>query len=489
MQAVAGQPALSSASPASGQQGTSLSVAVTGQFTGFINGTTTADFGAGITVTGVTVTSATAATVNVTISPLAAVGNRTVTLTTGNEIASSTAGSFFTVTAGSATIASVSPASGRQSESLSLTITGTNTHFASGSTIVSLGGDISVTSLVINSPTSLTVGITIGQFATLGARDVTATTIGEVATIDDGFSVTAGLPAITTVSPTTGRQAERLNVSVVGQFTHFVNGTTTASLGAGITVHSVAVTDATHATVDVTVSPGAAPGARTVIMTTGGEIAQQVGGFTVTPGQPTLFAINPVSAMQGTNATVILTGAFTNFTAGLTAAFFGTGVTVGTVTVNGPTQASVPIIIGTAAIPGPRSVTVTTGSEAVTLTNGFNVIQGVPAVTSIDPNAGQQGLTRNVNITGVFTNWQTGLTSVSYGAGVTVNSNTVGSATALTTNITIDADAVLGPRDVVITTGTDVLTVPGGFVVTDVDVTAPALLTISPPYGSPSECR
>jgi len=481
----AGTPRLSTVSPGSGQQGQTLNVAVVGQFTNFVNGTTTAGFGAGITVTGVTVTSATAATVNITISPLASVGSRTVTLSTGTEIASSlAAGSFFTVTAGTAAIANVVPSSGRQSESLSLTITGTNTHFASGSTIVSLGGDISLTSLVINSPTSVTVGIAISQFATLGARDVTVTTIGEVATIDDGFTVTAGLPAVTTVSPSTGRQAERLNLSVIAQFTHFVNGTTTASVGAGVTVHAVTVIDATHATVDVTVTPGAALGARTVVMSTGSEVAQLVGGFTVTPGQPTLFSISPVSAIQGTNLTVILNGAFTNFTPQVTTAFFGSGISVGTVTVNGPTLASVPIAIAAGATFGQRSVTVTTGSEVVTLLNGFTVVQGTPTVTQIDPNAGQQGLTRSVAITGVFTNWQNTVTSVSYGAGITVNSNVVSSATSLTTDITIDADATLGPRDVVITTGAEVLTVANGFTVTNVDVTAPALLRISPASGT-----
>ena len=139
--------------------------------------------------------------------------------------------------------------------------------------------------------------------------------------------------------------------------------------------------DATHATIDVTVTPGAALGARTVVMTTGSEVAQLVGGFTVTPGQPTLFSINPVSAIQGTNLTVILNGAFTNFTPQVTTAFFGAGISVGTVTVNGPTLASVPIAIAAGAAAGPRSVIVTTGSESVTLLNGFTVVQGTPTVT------------------------------------------------------------------------------------------------------------
>ena len=188
--------------------------------------------------------------------------------------------------------------------------------------------------------------------------------------------------------------------------------------------------------------------------------------------------------MQGTNTTVTLNGAFTNFTPGVTTAFFGAGITVGTVTVNGPSLASVPITIAAGAQVGLRSVSVSTGSEVVTLLNAFTVLQGVASVSGIDPNAGQLGLTRDVSITGAFTNWQSGITSVSYGAGVTVNSNVVNSPTSLTTNVTIDGAATLGPRDVVVTTGTEVLTVPGGFVVTDADTTVPSLMTISPPSGA-----
>ena len=425
-----GTPRLTVLSPASGQQGQTLSLAVTGLFTGFVNGTTTANFGAGITVNSVTVTSATVATVNIAISPLAAVGNRTVTLTTGAQSASSLdAGSFFAVTPATPRSPRSRPRADARPKASASPVTGTNTHLANGSTVMSFGGDITVTSVLVNSPTSATVNISVSPSASLGAHTVTVTTLGEVATLSNAFTVTAGLPTISTVSPTTGRQAETLSLGIVGQFTHFVDGSTTANFGAGVTVNSVSVSDATHATVNVTVAPGASLGSRTVVLTTGAETAQQVGGFTVTPGQPTLFSISPVTAIQGTNATVTLNGAFTNFTPGVTTVSFGAGISVGTVTVNGPTLASVPISIAAGATVGARSVSITTGTECVTLLNGFTVLQGVPTITSIDPNAGQRGLTRNVTVTGAFTNWQAGVTSVSYGAGITVNSNVVSSTT------------------------------------------------------------
>ena len=81
------------------------------------------------------------------------------------------------------------------------------------------------------------------------------TTLGEVATLSNAFTVTAGLAAVSTVSPSTGRQAETLNVGVTGQLTHFVNNTTTANFGSGITVNSVTVTSPTFATVNITIAP------------------------------------------------------------------------------------------------------------------------------------------------------------------------------------------------------------------------------------------
>jgi hypothetical protein len=50
-----------------------------------VNGTTTANFGAGITVNSVTVTSATSAQANITIQPTTTLGYRNVSVTTGRR--------------------------------------------------------------------------------------------------------------------------------------------------------------------------------------------------------------------------------------------------------------------------------------------------------------------------------------------------------------------------------------------------------------------
>jgi hypothetical protein len=75
-----------------------------------------------------------------------------------------------------------------------------------------------------------------------------------------------------TVSPNSARQGHgNLTVAVVGKFTHFAQGELSANLGAGVTLNEVVVTDATHATMSITIAPGAIPGPRQISISTGEE--------------------------------------------------------------------------------------------------------------------------------------------------------------------------------------------------------------------------
>jgi len=63
----------------------------------------------------------------------------------------------------------------------------------------------------------------------------------------------------------------------------------------------------------------------------------------------------------------------------------------------------------------------------VNLANTVTVAAGTPAITGVNPNTGRQGTNNlNVAIAGQFTNWAQGSTTVNLGAGITVNSVTVG---------------------------------------------------------------
>jgi hypothetical protein len=70
-----------------------------------------------------------------------------------------------------------------------------------------------------------------------------------------------------------------------------------------------------------------------------------------------------------------------------------------------------------------------------------------------------------VAIVGQSTNFAQGTTVASFGAGITVNSLTVTSATTATANLTIQAAAATGARTVTMTTGAEVVSLANGFTV------------------------
>jgi hypothetical protein len=193
--------------------------------------------------------------------------------------------------------------------------------------------------------------------------------------------------------------------------------------------------------------------------------------------------LTPSSAHQSSTETVVISGTSTTF-GPTTLVNFGADITVGTVTVNGPTSASVPISIDNVAATGARNVTITTGAQIVTAT--FTVVAGVPSVRVISPNTVQPTQSENVTVTGAFTTWVNGTTKANFGPGISVGGAaagtfgpvTVSSATSLTASL-VTSGATAGLRTVQIQTGAQTLTVNNGI---DVETcgTTPTVVSISP---------
>jgi len=488
-----GTPVLQSVTPNTGQQGQTLtSVALVGVSTNFVNGATVANFGAGITVNSTTVTDATHATVSISIAANAAAGARTVTLTTSNEVDSLTNG-FTVVAAGTPVLQSVTPNTGQQGQTLtSVAVVGVSTNFVNGTTVANFGAGITVNSTSVTDATHATVSISIAANAAAGARTVTLTTSNEVDSLTNGFTVVAtGTPVIQSVTPNTGQQGQTLtSVAVVGGSTNFVNGATVANFGAGITVNSTTVTDATHATVSISIAANAAAGARTVTLTTSNEVDSLTNGFTVVGTTPVIQSVTPNTALQGQSlASVAIVGLATNFVNGTTVANFGAGITVNSTTVTDATHATASITLAANAAAGARAVTLTTGTEVDSLAGGFTVTanSNTPAILTVTPNAGLPGQTlANLSVVGQFTNFVNGTTTASFGAGITVNSVTVGDAAHATVSITIAPDATAGSRTVTLVTGNQVASLPAGFVVT-MNGVPPSIQAVFPSSGQPGQ--
>ena len=146
-----------------------MSIALTGRNTSFSQGATTANFGTGITVTSLTVTSPTTATAVINVDPSTPIGSAHVGLTTGNENAllgptssgSTAPATGFTVTQPRAWLTNFVPdnvSEGQQG--ISVALTGDYTSFHQGVTTADFGPGITVTSLTVSSNTSATASST-----------------------------------------------------------------------------------------------------------------------------------------------------------------------------------------------------------------------------------------------------------------------------------------------------------------------------------------
>ena len=299
---------------------------------------------------------------SITISADAESGQRDVSVTT--PAGSFTLPNSFTVRPALPTITAVNSNQGNQETSLTVTIDGTN---LTGASEVRLGTGITVNSFTVLSKNQIAVDISIAAGAAIGPRDVTVTTPGGSFTLSNGFTVKPALPAITAISVDHGNQAATLNVIIDGKN---LTGANEVRLGAGVAVNSFAVLSPNQISVNITILPGAAPGARDVTITTPGGSVTLNNSFTVEQGLPTIVSVSPTEGNQGTSLSVLISGSNLD---GTTSVNFGTGVTVESFTNLSPTQLSINVTIDAEAAKGMRDVTVTTPGGSSTLGNSFNV--------------------------------------------------------------------------------------------------------------------
>jgi len=286
-------------SPASGQAGQpSLTVTIarpTSYWSQYFYAGTQLDFGPGISVASVEVQNGSTVRATLNIAQSAATGPRTVTVTRPGFSDEKFVGAFsvtpsqISVDRGrtpvasippAATLESISPPSVMRGRSASFTLTGKNSHFAKGGTHASFGPGTEVTEVIVSSPTSATAYVAVGSLASTGVRSVTVTTGTEKIALD-GLTITAPLGLAVTPDSMAENQPY-VNVTLTGQDTHFVQGTTTVNFGTGQPV-TATVLSPTSAQATFLPPQHTKYGTYTVTATTGTEIAELKSGFTYAP--------------------------------------------------------------------------------------------------------------------------------------------------------------------------------------------------------------
>jgi hypothetical protein len=300
-------------------------------------------------------------------------------------------------------------------------------------------------------------------------------------------------PTITTVTP-----------SVIGYGTSFqVQTPEAANVSSVVLVKDGAVTHAFNMDqrlIGLSFTPG--NGALTVTGPPSGNIAP--------PGYYLLFLINNAGApsvakfVQVSTAptdvpptgTITTPAADISIPQGQSVTFAGTGTaTAGSITgyswsIRGgsPAKSSMqnPGAV-TFATPGTYQATLTvTDSAGITDPNPpvrtiiVTASSPVPTLSGATPNTGAQAKT-NLNVVLTGTNFLAN-PICSFGAGIDVNSCTFNSATQITANVDVLANAAVGPRSIIVTdTDTQTATLAGGFsVVAGTALPAPTLTGVTP---------
>ena len=461
-------PALTGVTPAIVVRGATTTVTLTGGNFISASSTTVAVSGADITVQNTKVVSATSITADLVVGSSAALGGRTISVTTTGGT-SGTQG--FTINPPAPTIASLSASAGVTGTSFTQTITGSN--FVAGTSVAVSGSGVSVSNVTVASPTSITATFTVATDAAVGSRAVTVTTSGGSSGAA-AFTVNPPAPTATGVTPAIGVLGTSVPVTISGS--NFVSGATSVSVsGTGVTVGSLSVTNSTTLTATLAIDAAAALGARTITVTNAGGTTATL-SFTIIPPTPTVTTVTPSGGSQRTSVTVTLAG--TNFVPGATVNVDGAGLTVDSVNVASGTSMTARITIAASAVAGDHNLTVTT-SGGTSAAVPFRVFSVVPFIGSMNPVAAAIATAVGVNITGA--NFVAGGTSVSVsGTGVTVGAVNVTSTNSLAVTFTVSATADLGARNVTVSTSNGTSNTATFSVVS----VLPVLSSISPANGA-----
>ncbi len=359
-----------------------------------------------------------------------------------------------------ASVGGVSPSTLRQSSTgtpLAQSIDVSGSDFLPGTVLRQDGAEpLSATTFV--SSALLRVTMSVPEDAPFGTRDLLLCPpelSGEPLSLAAAVQVRAPIPTLSSVSPAVLKQGEAgVVLTVTG--TGFRAGGSITLEGAGLTLGSTTVVTSTQAQVTVTVNSAAAVGARDVTFTQpaagGGADVVRTDGIQVHYPDPTLASVSPADVTQGVSSIQFtLTG--TGFRDGGIVTLGGDIGISGAVRLS-DTQYRVTLAVDAAAALGARDVTYTQpadgGSASKTLAGGLVVSAPTPTLTTLSGAVLRQGAVAST-LTVNGTNFRDGGAISISGAGLTLGTTTIVSATQATVPVTVGAAAAVGLRDVTYT--------------------------------------
>ncbi len=203
--------------------------------------------------------------------------------------------------------------------------------------------------------------------------------------------------------------------------------------------------------------------------------------------------VQPPFGPVGSNLTLTITGAETNFQSNTSLSFDGGGISITELNTVSPIQLETTIDIDAGASLGFRDMMAITdlGGGVVDTARGvgaFEVISnpGVPTILGISPPSGEAGQALSVTVYGLNTNFSSA-SMLDLGSGIIIVDVTALSPQILQADIQISTSAEVGFRDVIVTTGAEVATenVTGPFFISQASPAEPEIVSITPDEGAP----
>ena len=454
--------------PSTGTKGQTLNVTITGTNTSFLQGSNTITFfGQGTSsafiTNSLTRTSATQMIASITIPPSAAFGAYFVSLSTISDGQLLVVNGF---TVATPSINSVSPANALRGNTLTVTITGINTHFLQGSTVLNFfDNNTPQSNLVVNyyTPVSdlvITANVTIPITSPLFAYNLSVTD-----SIDGflifGNAVTIQPGTLTAITPSSALRSQTLNVTITGSGTTFQQGSTTigffkSGTSTAIIINSINVNSSNNLTANITVQSNAIVGVYDLRVSTTLDGSQSLNSsFTVTG--PVINSVTPAMLNRGTKLALTISGTNTHFNqaTGTNVYFFRQGSPTNFITVDstkaiGATSLTAYISVSKYTPGGIYQLrTFNATDNEIIYSNDIGV--AVPLINTVTPNTSPSNETLDVLLTGTGTNFtQASATNfvfslpTSSGNNIVINSVNALSDSIIKLNVSIISAAPLG---------------------------------------------
>jgi len=495
---------LVSVSPATAYQGQTLEVTITGLNTHFNQASSSISFSqaSGTIISSGTVTKINDTSISTifTIPTNASSGYYNVNLSNSVDGNLTLNNGFLIHVDSTKRLISVSPAAAIQGQTLSVIITGLNTHFNQTSSAISFSQASSST--IINSgnttkinDTSISASFTIPANASLGNYDVNLiNSLDGSLSIPNGFQVKL-YAAITSVSPSSAKQGETLAVTITGLNTHFNQASSSISFSqaSGTTINSGNITkiDDTSIQANFTLPLNASLGNYILNLSNSvdGNLTLNNGFMINADSTKRLVSVSPATAMQGQALSVTITGVNTHFNQSGSSISFSqasssTVINSGTVTKINDTLISASFTIPASVSSGIYNVNLSNSLDgSLSILNGFQVLPKI-ALVSVSPATAKSGQTLTVTITGLNTHFNQASSSISFSqasSSTVINSGTITKIndTSINASFTIPAIASSGDYNINLSNSLDgSLTLNNGFLINSDSIKR--LVSVSP---------